>query len=93
MSVRGEGRPVTREEVEEKLVALLLGELTREAAADWAGAIVRSDRPDVPDLAVWRAIVALSGVDLISTDRPYLHGQDDIRKWLDDLRESKSSAR
>ena len=43
---------------------------------------------DVDDKGVWEALVALSGADLPTSDRPYLHGEADFCAWLERLRRS-----
>ena len=57
----------------------------RAAIADWATEyLVFHDPalyPDVTDAAVQDALVALSGADLPSTDRPFLHGPQDVAAW------------
>jgi hypothetical protein len=41
--------------------------------------------PQVEDLVVWDALIALSGADLPSTDRQYLYEIEDFQQWLDVL--------
>ena len=40
----------------------------------------------VADPGVWDALVSLSGADLATTDRAYLHGEADFCTWLETLR-------
>jgi hypothetical protein len=40
---------------------------------------------DVDDKVLWDALVKLGGVDLISTDRPYLYMNEDFYLWLENL--------
>ena len=58
---------------------------TRATVADWAAEYLRFDDPqlypDVSDPVVWDALVALSGADLPSTDRPFLHEAPDFASW------------
>jgi hypothetical protein len=72
----------TRTETRRMLTALADGTKPREEVADWALQWVRLPDPEVQDRAVWRALVALSGADLPTTDRDYLHGEVDFRDWL-----------
>lgn len=44
----------------------------------WAEQWVMAKDPDVQDGTAWRALTALAGADLISTDRPYLYGREDF---------------
>src|SRR6476659_1730986 len=69
MSNRAEHPPAapSRAEVEEKLRGLIEGRYSREAVTSWAEQWVMAKAPNVQDGAVWRALTALSGADLIST--------------------------
>jgi len=74
----------SRDDVAAVLRKLIAGELSAEAASNWAsGWLPRSD--DIDDLKVLRAIEAIGGADLPSTDRQYLYGRIDFEKWLDEL--------
>ena len=74
----------TRDETADVLRKLIVGELSPEAASEWASAwIERSEL--VGDVRVLRAIEAIGGADLPSTDRHYLFGKADFEKWLDEL--------
>ncbi len=75
----------TRGEVETKLLDLILGRCQRSEAAAWADTFVAGDA-DVHDPALWRALIALSGADMPSTDREFLHGEADFCVWLETLR-------
>jgi len=75
----------TRDEVEAKLLHLKVGRCDRAAATDWASAYIDQD-VRVDDPGVWEALVALSGADLPTTDRPYLHGEADFCMWLERLK-------
>lgn len=79
---------IDRTTLEQRLQQLIRGEISREDAAFWAGELVRTDAT-VETAAVWNALVAMSGADLISTDRPYLHGPADFQEWLRVLRDSE----
>ena len=67
------------------LRGLIAETVPRATAADWAARWVIADDPNVPDRSSWTAIVRLSGADLISTDRPYLHDKADFCQWLADF--------
>jgi hypothetical protein len=59
--------------------------ITREEAANWAEPwIIAYDPPRMPQ-EIWKALIFLSGVDLPTTDRPYLHGKEDFEAALDRL--------
>lgn len=78
--------PPTADEVERVLLDLLAGRTSREQASSWAEQWVMADESGVEDQSVWKGLVLLAGADLISTDRPYLHEEDDFRAWLEELR-------
>ena len=75
----------TRQALHEQLMSLITGRASREEVAGWAARWVTGDVA-VSDAAVWTALVRLSGADLISTDRPYLHTEADFCAWLEQLR-------
>ncbi len=72
--------------VQAKLLALILGDCSREEVASWAESWMIQDDPDVDDPIVWRALDRLSGADMIDFDRPYLYDEADFRDWLKELR-------
>ena len=67
-----------RMEVEAKLCDLLAGKASRKDVTEWAERWVRMSNPNVRDPQIWKALIRLSGADLISTDRPYLYDQQDF---------------
>ena len=74
----------TANEAIQTLQQLIRGEISREAASDWARPwITRLER--ISDPKVREAITCLCGADMPTTDRPYLHGQLDFEHWLRDL--------
>jgi hypothetical protein len=81
------------DDVEAKLVDLINGVITREEVSEWASEYIVYDDPqiypEVENPVVWDAICKLSGADSISTDRLYLHGPEDFRIWLDEIRDNK----
>ena len=78
----------TRADVEQKLLDLIVGRCSREQASSWASQFVAGEA-EVKNEGLWNAIVALSGADLPSTDRRYLHDETDFRVWLEQLRQSR----
>jgi len=59
----------TRSAVLSRLEDLVAGRQTREEAAKWAAEWVNdTDDVKVDDFAVWEALTAILGADLISTD-------------------------
>jgi vacuolar-type H+-ATPase subunit B/Vma2 len=76
----------SRTEVSKKLQALIDKSLTREDAAAWAVSLLNDDSIRIRDEAVLDALKFLGGVDLISTDRPYLYMEADFEQELARLR-------
>jgi hypothetical protein len=74
-----------------RLRALIDGAVTRAEVAAWAAEYILYDNPQlypkVGNERVWRALAQLAGVDLPSTDRPFLYGECDFRHWLRELGE------
>jgi hypothetical protein len=75
----------SREDVELRLNDLIAGRIRREPIADWAKQWILPDAPHVDDPAVWRALTKLAAADMVTTDRPYLYGEEDFRDWLAEL--------
>jgi hypothetical protein len=68
----------TKEEIFEKYINLINETETRSEVSSWAEYWIKNDFRAPHDSKYWGAIVFLSGVDLISTDRPYLHSDYDF---------------
>ena len=86
------GKPLSapsQKEVQAKLLALILGDCSREDVASWAESWIIQDEPEVHDAMVWRTLDRLSGADMIDFDRPYLYDESDFRDWLEELRSSQ----
>lgn len=89
MSESDDGAP-SRDVIAQKLRQLVSGELTPQAASDWASPwITKFDKIEPPlDPRVREALVALAGADLVGDmDGTLLHGQGDFEAWLRDLLE------
>ncbi len=86
----------TRPEVEARLALLIENEETRVEVAEWASEFITYDDPEiyppVDDSVVWKAIDQLSGADLEVSPGEFLHGQEDFRAWLQELREATPDA-
>jgi hypothetical protein len=54
-------------------------------AADWALEVMDGDDPLLAQEAVWQALDALGGADLMSGPGTPLHGPEDFRAWLRDF--------
>lgn len=75
----------SRSEVHGRLMDLLRGDVPREDVAAWAVQWVRRDDPGVSDPVVWSALTHLAGADLRVGPDDYLHGEEDIHAWIDEL--------
>jgi hypothetical protein len=75
----------SRKEVEEKMLNLLNGTLTKEQVADWASRWITQSDPNISDEAVWNALMSLAGADTLEAPGVYLHTEPDLHAWLDEL--------
>ncbi|MFI1584513.1 hypothetical protein [Embleya sp. NPDC020630] len=81
-----------REDVEACLVALIEGRMSRDAADRWAARWVEKDSHGDGstlewDEPTWWALGRLHGVDVRhGPGEDYLHDDDQVREWLDELR-------
>lgn len=80
-------RVPSRAEVEARFLDLITGRCDRHTVATWANELVARD-VSVSDPGVWKALVALSGADLSTSDREFLHGEVDFCAWLEALKRS-----
>ena len=76
------------------MALLIEDEGTRVEVAEWASEFITYDDPEiyppVDDPGVWQAISQLAGADLQVSPSDFLHGQEDFRAWLQELRSSGS---
>ena len=81
-------RAPSRDEVEARFIGLLVGRYRRVEVDQWAAQwIAAPGEADISDERVWRGLGLLFGVDLRhSPEGDYLHDDDQIRAWLDELR-------
>ena len=77
----------SRSEAEARILGLISGGVSRDAATAWATQWIAAGDPGVDDPVVWRALQNLSGADAVSTDRPFLFEEVDFRAWLEELGE------
>ncbi|MDT9684555.1 hypothetical protein RND61_21210 [Streptomyces sp. TRM76323] len=88
----GDRRP-DPDEVEACLAAVVEGRVSREAADRWAGRRVADDALawDEPS---WWALGLLHGIDLRpGPGEPYLHDDEQVRGWLEELRRRRAAHR
>ncbi|MGW2515398.1 hypothetical protein ACWC0A_39790 [Streptomyces scopuliridis] len=80
------------DEVEACFVALLEGQVSRDAADRWAARWIEKDFHDDGsrlewDELTWWALGLLHGIDLRpGPEEPYLHDGGQVRGWLEELR-------
>ena len=77
----------TRAEVVAKFRQVIDGSVSREVASSWAEQWIIMDDPPDMDRDIWEALDFLGGVDMITTDRPYLYVMEDIVAALDQLQD------
>lgn len=80
----------SRHDIERVFTKVLDGSLTREQASRWAAQWIGAFEPAAEDRVAWSALRHLAGLDLRhGPDRPYLHDEDQIAVWLEDVREGR----
>jgi hypothetical protein len=80
------GSTPTRDDVARILQQLIAGEISPEAASNWASAWVnRFEELKRLDRRAKDALDSLALADTPTTDRPYLYGQADFENWLREL--------
>ncbi|HHR8284187.1 TPA: hypothetical protein ACS9WW_004178 [Salmonella enterica subsp. enterica serovar Muenchen] len=72
----------TRHEIASIINKLKTGAMDRTYAAQWAFSVIDADDIRVTDQVAWNVIQSLGAVDLLSSDRDYLYGIDDLNDWL-----------
>lgn len=88
--------PPSRDEVEERFVALVEG-AEPGPIADWAAQWATiAEYPGVDDMLVWHALGVLAGADLLyweDKDAPsqFLHGHLDHVTWLEEYRAARTA--
>jgi len=75
----------TRQEVVDLLLAVLDGNSSRLAAAEWAAEMqenIESEDPEAVDPRMWHLLRLAATLDVKSGDA-YLHSDNDIREWIE----------
>jgi hypothetical protein len=67
--------------IAEQLNAVLRGDATREAVAEWATAHLAGET-DIADPTTWQLLRLAASLALRSGPDRYLHAESDIRDWL-----------
>ncbi|WJY13395.1 hypothetical protein PCO82_12455 [Pectobacteriaceae bacterium CE90] len=77
----------SRQMLKKIIQQLISGVVNRSQVSEWAFSIIDNDEIRVTDQVVWKTLECLGAVDLPSTDRDYLYGEDDFICWLKELDE------
>lgn len=72
----------TIQDIQNRLMSVLNGKMSREAIADWANIYVLQEDPMVNDEQVWKLLTILSGIDIKDSPTDYLHTEEDIKNWI-----------
>ncbi|MFF7110537.1 hypothetical protein [Pseudomonas sichuanensis] len=75
----------TRTEVIEKILSLLTGVVQRREVAEWAFEIFDDDHLKISD-SVIEYLKILGAVDLPANEREYLYTEEDLDRWIVELR-------
>ncbi|TQF06925.1 hypothetical protein E6W39_37955 [Kitasatospora acidiphila] len=80
------------DEIEARFAAVVEGRVSRDEVDRWASRWVVDDALEWGELEWW-ALNLLVGVDLPAGPPPagFLHGDEQLRGWLDELRRSRMS--
>lgn len=86
-----ENRQPNLDDIEERLAAVVAGQMSRDAADRWAGRWVTDDELEWDDLEWW-ALNKLFGIDLpAGPDQGYLHDDEQVHEWLQELRNRRTT--
>ncbi|MFE9960372.1 hypothetical protein [Micromonospora sp. NPDC005299] len=86
----GGGQP-DLDEIEERFAAVVEGRISRDDADRWAARWVTDGELHWDDLSWW-ALNKLFGIDLpAAPNSDYLHDDDQIREWLQELRRRRAT--
>ncbi|MEV7013752.1 hypothetical protein [Streptosporangium sp. NPDC051022] len=78
------------DEIEQRFATILDGRISRDEADRWAARWVLDDSLVWGDVAWW-ALCLLHGIDLAhGPDGPFLHDDEQVRRWLEELRHRRS---
>ena len=70
----------------ENIKKLKAGKMSRKEVSNWATSLLIDDDLYIENEKLYSALELIGGLDLVSTDRPYLFEQKDINKCLEDLK-------
>ncbi|TDQ81524.1 hypothetical protein A8950_2593 [Dongia mobilis] len=75
----------TRQEIVDLLQAVLEGNSSRLAAAEWAAEVqenIESEDPEAVDPEMWHLLRLAASLD-VKSGEAYLHSDNDIRDWIE----------
>ncbi|WP_346243230.1 hypothetical protein MKZ19_11405 [Shouchella clausii] len=72
----------TKNEIINKLKLVLQNKLTKEEVADWASKYVMTYDHLVTDLAVFKFLIVVSGLDTLESPGEYMYDDSDIKDWI-----------
>lgn len=95
----GDGKvsSIKLDEVIDKLELVLENKLSREEVSDWAykWMMVLENEEGWEttdyDVAVFKSLTTVYGMDLLNSPTEYLHCEDDIRDWIEEFKKTKKS--
>jgi hypothetical protein len=65
-----------------RLMAILTGDSSRAAVAEWAGGLMGAEPQAIADPALWQLLRLAASVD-IRSNGGFLHSDADIRDWIE----------
>ncbi|MER5894479.1 hypothetical protein [Streptomyces sp. NPDC001876] len=78
------------DEIEACLARVVEGRVSRDAADRWAGRWYTDDALEWDELSLW-VLRLLYGIDLKpGPEEPYLHDDEQVRGWLEELRRRRA---
>jgi hypothetical protein len=79
----------TKAEIIEKLQGVLEGTYSRELVGEWAVSyITNDDTIEIVDINAWHCLVDISSIDLMLSPTEYLYSNEDIKSWIEELKEN-----
>ncbi len=81
------------DEIEAYLSAVVDGQISRSEADRWAGRWMQDEGLDWDEVSWW-ALDLIHGIDLqVGPEGPFLHDDEQVRGWLEELRKRRVSSR
>ncbi|TCI22960.1 hypothetical protein EVJ33_04835 [Exiguobacterium sp. SL-10] len=74
------------EEMIEWMLYVKAGVVTRENVSDWAGHVLNQSEDEMIERTALDGLILLSGIDLLDNEGHYLHREQDLDDWIEQLR-------